>query len=122
MCVFTTMVSAIPKSRTFTMAVPDGLRFSVRSLVQRPTRARKFDPRSNRQPTLHLGDHLDYYYEDSDIPVPHACIGKNYPGDIYVLTVNGLSMIDAIINNRIIGYLKTSGSCPKRRNGRTMTH
>jgi repressor LexA len=58
------------------------------------------------QPTPHLGDDLDYYDEESTIPVPRAFIGNNDPGEIYALTVNGLSMIDAMINDGDVVVLK----------------
>ncbi len=57
-------------------------------------------------PTPHLGDDLDYYDEDSTIPVPRSFIGKNDPGEIYALTVNGFSMIDAMVNDGDVVVLK----------------
>ncbi len=58
------------------------------------------------QPTPHLGDDLDYYDEDSTIPVPRSFIGNNDPGEVYALTVNGLSIIDAMINDGDVVVLK----------------
>ena len=58
------------------------------------------------QPTPHLGDDLDYYDDDATIPVPASFIGNNNPDEIYALTVNGLSMIDAMINDGDVVVLK----------------
>ena len=58
------------------------------------------------QPTPHLGDDLDYYDEDGTIPVPSSFVGNNDPSEIYALTVNGLSMIDAMINDGDVVVLK----------------
>ena len=57
-------------------------------------------------PTPHLGDDLDYYDEDATIPVPASFVGNNNPDEIYALTVNGLSMIDAMINDGDVVVLK----------------
>src|SRR5258708_15755635 len=57
-------------------------------------------------PTPHLGDDLDYYDEDATIPVPASFIGNNNPDEIYALTVNGFSMIDAMINDGDVVVLK----------------
>jgi repressor LexA len=59
------------------------------------------------QPAPHPGDDYGYYYdEESAIPVPRAFIGNNDPADVYALTVNGLSMIDAMIYEGDIVVLK----------------
>jgi repressor LexA len=59
------------------------------------------------QPAPHPGDDYGYYYdEESTIPVPRAFIGNNDPAEVYALTVNGLSMIDAMINEGDIVVLK----------------
>jgi repressor LexA len=58
------------------------------------------------QPTPHPGDNLDYYDEDATIPVPASFIGNNNLDEIYALTVNGLSMIDAMINDGDVVVLK----------------
>lgn len=59
------------------------------------------------QPAPIPGDDYGYYYdEESTIPVPRAFIGNNDPAEVYALTVNGLSMIDAMINEGDIVVLK----------------
>ncbi len=57
-------------------------------------------------PTPHLGDDLDYYDEDATIPVPASFVGNNNSDEIYALTVDGLSMIDAMINDGDVVVLK----------------
>jgi repressor LexA len=58
------------------------------------------------QPTPIPGDDFYYYDEESAIPVPRAFIGNSDPSDVYALRVNGLSMIDAMINEGDIVVLK----------------
>jgi repressor LexA len=62
------------------------------------------------QPAPIPGDDFGYYYdEESTIPVPRSFIGNNDPAEVYALTVNGLSMIDAMINEGDIVVLKRQG-------------
>ena len=59
------------------------------------------------QPAPHPGDDFGYYYdEESGIPVPRALLGNSDPSEVYALTVNGFSMIDAMINEGDIVVLK----------------
>ncbi|SRR5258706_7685355 len=59
------------------------------------------------QPAPIPGDDFGYYYGEEDtIPVPRSFIGNNDPAEVYALTVNGLSMIDAMINEGDIVVLK----------------
>ncbi|MEP7287269.1 MAG: transcriptional repressor LexA [Chloroflexota bacterium] len=58
-------------------------------------------------PSPQPGDDFGYYYdEESGIPVPRALIGNTDPSQVYALTVNGLSMIDAMIDEGDIVVLK----------------
>jgi repressor LexA len=59
------------------------------------------------QPAPHPGDDFGYYYdEESGLPIPRAFIGNTDPAEVYALTVNGLSMIDAMINDGDVVILK----------------
>ena len=51
-------------------------------------------------PAPHPGDDFGYYFDDEDlIGVPRALIHMNDTSKLYALKVNGLSMIDAMIND-----------------------
>lgn len=58
------------------------------------------------KPTPHLGDDLDYYDEDTVLSVPRPLIGNTDPREIYALTVSGLSMIDAMVNDGDVVVLR----------------
>jgi repressor LexA len=52
------------------------------------------------KPAMMPGDDFGYHYdEDALIPVPSMLIGNSDPAQIYALTVNGHSMIDAMISD-----------------------
>jgi len=52
------------------------------------------------------GDDLTFSEADAPIPVPKMLIGTNDPSQVFALTVNGQSMIDAMINEGDIVILK----------------
>src|SRR5258708_1721278 len=58
------------------------------------------------KPTPIPGDDFDYYDDDSRMPIPRSLIGNNDPSEVYALTVNGYSMIDAMINDGDVVVLK----------------
>ncbi len=52
------------------------------------------------KPAMMPGDDFGYHFdEDALIPVPSMLIGNSDPAQIYALTVNGHSMIDAMISD-----------------------
>ena len=58
------------------------------------------------EPALLPGDDLIFSEADAPIPVPRMLIGTNDPSQVFALTVSGLSMIDAMINEGDIVILK----------------
>jgi repressor LexA len=58
------------------------------------------------EPALLPGDDFVYAEADSPIPVPRMLIGNNDPAQVFALTVNGQSMIDAMIDEGDIVILK----------------
>jgi repressor LexA len=58
------------------------------------------------EPALLPGDDLHYADGDTPIPVPRMLIGNNDPSQVYALTVNGQSMIDAMVSDGDIVILK----------------
>ncbi len=59
------------------------------------------------KPAPHPGDDFGYYYdEESGMPIPRDLIGSTDPSEVYALTVNGFSMIDAMINDGDVVVLK----------------
>ncbi len=58
------------------------------------------------EPAMLPGDDFTYAEADSPIPVPRMLIGNNDPSQVFALTVNGLSMIDSMINDGDIVILR----------------
>lgn len=58
------------------------------------------------EPALLPGDDLTFSEAESPIPVPKMLLGSNDPSQVFALTVNGQSMIDAMINEGDIVILK----------------